>query len=64
MKRVCPGCRKTIDFTVAKCGNCHTQFFEEPKPQKDLADMCIPIAGVVFIAAIGAFVTMVLHPWI
>ena len=63
MKRVCPGCRKTIDFTVAKCGSCQTTFFETPAPPKDLADICIPIAAVVFIAAIGAFVTMVLHPW-
>jgi len=63
MKRVCPGCRKTIDFTAAKCENCRLTFFETPKPRKDLADVCIPIAGVVLIAAIGTFVTIVLHPW-
>ena len=63
MKRVCPGCRKTIDFTLAKCENCQITFFETPETPKDLADICIPIAGMVLIAAFGAFVTMVLHPW-
>jgi len=38
-------------------------FFKTPEPPRDLADICIPIAGVVLITAIGAFVTMVLHPW-
>ena len=63
MKRQCPGCRKTIDFNVAKCEHCQMTFFATAEPPKDLADVCIPIAGVVLIAAIGAFVTMVLHPW-
>jgi hypothetical protein len=39
------------------------KFFETPEPPRDLADICIPIAGTVLIAAIGAFVTIVLHPW-
>ena len=38
-------------------------FFKKVEPPKDLADVCIPIAGVVFIAAIGAFVTLILRPW-
>jgi hypothetical protein len=38
-------------------------FFETAAPPKDLADICIPIAGAVSIAALGAFVTMVLHFW-
>ena len=63
MKRQCPGCRKTLDFTVAKCENCEMTFFETAAPPRDLADVCIPIAGAVLIAAIGAFVTMVLRPW-
>lgn len=63
MKRQCPGCRKTIDFTAAKCENCQMTFFETAAPPQDLADICIPIAAAVLIAAIGAFVTMVLHPW-
>ena len=63
MKRQCPQCRKTLDFTVAKCENCQMKFFETPEPPRDLADICIPIAGTVLIAAIGAFVTIVLHPW-
>ena len=63
MKRQCPGCRKTLDFTVAKCEHCQMTFFETAAPPKDLADICIPIAGAVSIAALGAFVTMVLHFW-
>jgi hypothetical protein len=38
-------------------------FFETPGTPKDLADICIPIAGMVLIAAIVTFVTIVLHPW-
>ena len=63
MKRQCPQCRKTVDFTAATCENCQMKFFETAEPPKDLADLCIPIAGAVLIAAIGAFITMVLHPW-
>jgi len=39
------------------------KFFETPEPAKDLADICIPIAGAVLVAAIGAIITIVLHPW-
>jgi hypothetical protein len=63
MKRVCPGCRKIVDFKAPSCNSCQMTFFATPEPPRDLADICIPIAGVVFIAAIGAFVTLVLHPW-
>jgi len=63
MKRQCPQCRKTVDFTAAKCENCQMKFFETPEPPKDLADICIPIAGAVLVAAIGAIDTIVLHPW-
>ena len=63
MKKQCPQCRKTIEFAAATCENCQMIFFKTPEQPKDLADICIPIAGVVLIAAIGAFVTMVLHPW-
>jgi hypothetical protein len=38
-------------------------FYETPAAPKDLADICIKIAGAVLIAAIGAIVTIVLHPW-
>ena len=63
MKRVCPGCRKIVDFHAASCENCQMKFFEKPEPTRDLADACIPIAGMVLIIAIGAFVTLVLQPW-
>jgi len=52
-----------VDFTAANCGNCEMKFFETPEPPKDLADICIPIAGAVLVAAIGAIITIVLHPW-
>jgi hypothetical protein len=38
-------------------------FFETPEPPQDFADVCIRIAGLVLVIAIGAFVTVVLHPW-
>jgi hypothetical protein len=63
MKRQCPQCRKTMAFTVAKCQNCRMTFFEAPEPPPDLADICLRIAGAVLVAAIGAIVTIVLHPW-
>ena len=63
MKRVCPGCRKIVEFNAASCENCQMTFFETPEPPQDLADVCIPIAGMVLIVAIGTFVTMVLRPW-
>lgn len=63
MKRICPQCRKTVEFTAAACEKCQMKFFETPKPPKDLLDACIPIAGGVLIVAIGALVALVLHPW-
>jgi hypothetical protein len=63
MKRICPLCRKTVEFTAAACENCQMAFFKTPAPPKDFADTCITIAGAVLIAAIGAFVAVVLHPW-
>jgi hypothetical protein len=63
MKRLCPQCRKTVDFAAPTCENCQMRFFDTPDRPKDLFDLCIPIAGAVLIAAIGAFVAIVLHPW-
>lgn len=61
MKKVCPQCRKIVDFTAASCENCRMSFRETPAPAKDFADICITIGGAVLIAAIGAIVTIVLH---
>jgi hypothetical protein len=63
MKRVCPGCRKIVDLDAPSCKNCQMTFFETPEPPQDFADVCIRIAGLVLVIAIGAFVTVVLHPW-
>ena len=63
MQRQCPRCRKAADFTVASCANCQMVFYKTPAAPKDFTDICIRIAGAVLIAAVGAIVAMVLHPW-
>ena len=63
MKRQCPGCKKTLDFAVAKCRNCQTTFFENTKATEGSRGCCIPDRrATVAIVTISTFVTMVCIP--
>ena len=60
MKKLCPQCRKIVDFTAASCDGCYYAFVKIRAVPKTLAGICLRIGGLVFVASM-IVLTIVLH---
>jgi hypothetical protein len=60
MKKLCPQCRKIVDFTAASCDGCHYAFVKTRSAPKHLAGICLRIGGLALIASV-IVLTIVLH---
>jgi len=50
VSKLCPQCRKIVDFKAASCNGCRLSFFSTLSKRKDFTDICVRIAGAAFVA--------------